>query len=84
MMRDKIDPSNELEASDFEGANIEFTSNIDDLKDATFFIVAVPTPIDDANLPNLRPLVSASTTVGKALKKGDYVVFEINCLSWLY
>ena len=39
-------------------------------------MVAVPTPIDDSNLPNLKPLLSASTTVGKALKKGDYVVFE--------
>jgi len=46
------------------------------LKKATFFIVAVPTPIDGHNLPDLKPLISASTTVGKALKKGDYVVFE--------
>lgn len=76
MMRNKIDPSNELEASDFEGADIHFTSNIDELRKANFFIVAVPTPIDDSNLPNLRPLLSASETVGKALKKGDYVVFE--------
>ena len=50
--------------------------NPDDLKDVNFFVVAVPTPIDDANLPNLRPLLGASATVGKVLKKGDYVVFE--------
>ena len=76
MMRNNIDPSNELEASDFEGCDITFTSNLDDLKDVKFFIVAVPTPIDASKEPNIKPLVSASTTVGKALKKGDYVVYE--------
>lgn len=76
MMKRKIDPSNELDASAFEGCDIEFTANIHDLKDVQFFVVAVPTPIDDANLPNLRPLLGASSTVGKVLKKGDYVVFE--------
>ncbi len=76
MMKNNIDPSNELEASDFENSDISFTANIDDLKDVEFFVVAVPTPIDDANLPNLRPLLGASSTVGKVLKKGDYVVFE--------
>ncbi|MCB0477794.1 MAG: nucleotide sugar dehydrogenase [Crocinitomicaceae bacterium] len=76
MMRKGIDPSNELEKEEFEGCDIHFTANIDDLKEATFFIVAVPTPIDSSNEPNLKPLISASTTVGKALKKGDYVVYE--------
>lgn len=76
MMRNNIDPSNELVASDFDGCDIEFTASIDDLKDVTFFIVAVPTPIDDSNLPDLKPLLGASKTVGKVLKKGDYVVFE--------
>ena len=76
LMKKNIDPSNELNASDFEGCDITFTSNLDDLKDVTFFVVAVPTPIDDANLPNLSPLLSASRTVGKVLKKGDYVVYE--------
>lgn len=76
LMKNNIDPSNELEASDFEGCDITFTSKLDDLKDVTFFIVAVPTPIDDANLPNLSPLISASKTVGQVLKKGDYVVYE--------
>lgn len=70
------DPSRELSAADFENRDITFTSNIDDLKEATFFIVAVPTPIDDANLPDLKPLLGASRTVGQVLKKGDYVVFE--------
>lgn len=76
MMKNNIDPSNELDSSEFEGCDITFTANIDDLKEANFFVVAVPTPIDDAKLPNLKPLLGASETVGKALKKGDYVVFE--------
>lgn len=76
LMKQHIDPSNELEASDFEGCDITFTSNPADLKDVTFFIIAVPTPIDDSNLPNLKPLIGASTTIGKVLKKGDYVVYE--------
>ena len=70
------DPSRELSATDFENRSIEFTCNIDDLNEATFFIVAVPTPIDDSNLPDLKPLLGASRTVGQVLKKGDYVVFE--------
>lgn len=76
MMRKGIDPSNELEKEEFEGCDIHFTADLEDLKEATFFIVAVPTPIDSSNEPNLKPLVSASTTVGKVLKKGDYVVYE--------
>jgi UDP-N-acetyl-D-galactosamine dehydrogenase len=76
LMKQHIDPSNELEASDFEGCDITFTSTPEDLKDVTFFIIAVPTPIDDSNLPNLKPLIGASTTIGKVLKKGDYVVYE--------
>lgn len=76
LMRNNIDPSNELDASAFEGCDIHFTASLDDLKDVAFFIVAVPTPIDNANLPDLKPLLGASGTVGKVLKKGDYVVFE--------
>lgn len=76
MMRNHVDPSNELDASDFEGCDIQFTAEIEDLRDVEFFIVAVPTPIDDANLPDLKPLLGASKTVAQVLKKGDYVVFE--------
>ncbi|MBL1278793.1 MAG: nucleotide sugar dehydrogenase [Fluviicola sp.] len=76
MMRNQEDPSKELEKSDFENSDITFTANADDMSDVNFFVVAVPTPIDDANLPNLGPLLGASKTVGKVLKKGDYVVFE--------
>lgn len=76
MMRNNIDPSEELESSAFEGCDILFTADLEDLKDVTFYIVAVPTPIDGHNLPDLTPLIGASKTVGKVLKKGDYVVFE--------
>jgi len=76
MMKKGIDPSAELAKSDFEGCDIHFTATAGDLKKAKFFIVAVPTPIDDHNLPDLKPLVGASTFVGKVLKKGDYVVYE--------
>lgn len=76
MMRNKIDPSRELSSEDFNGCNIHFTSNIEDLKDASFYIVAVPTPIDDHNHPDLFPVLKASETVGKVMNKGDYVVYE--------
>lgn len=75
-MKQGIDPSDELDSSAFEGCDIHFTANPDELADATFFIVAVPTPIDEHNQPDLRPLIGASNTVGRVLKKGDYVVYE--------
>jgi UDP-N-acetyl-D-galactosamine dehydrogenase len=75
-MKRRVDPSNELEAKDFDGTDITFTANIDDLKEASFYIVAVPTPIDEHKQPDLRPLLSATRSVGKVLSKGDYVVFE--------
>jgi len=75
-MKKNVDPSNELDTSAFEGCDILFSSNIEDLKNANFFIVAVPTPIDDSKLPDLNPLLGASRTVGKVIKKGDYIVFE--------
>jgi UDP-N-acetyl-D-glucosamine/UDP-N-acetyl-D-galactosamine dehydrogenase len=76
MMRNKIDPSQELESSAFEGCDIEFTNELDVLKQASFFIVAVPTPVDDHNVPDLIPVQRASETIGKVVKKGDYVVYE--------
>lgn len=76
MMKNHIDPSEELDSEAFKNKDIVFTANPEDLKQAKFFVVAVPTPIDDYNSPDLRPLLGASKTVGAALKKGDYVVFE--------
>ena len=76
MMNEGIDPSNELEKKDFENCSIEFTNNLDILRSASFFIVAVPTPVDKHNVPDLVPVERASETIGKVIKKGDYVVFE--------
>lgn len=71
-----IDPSNELDSEAFEGCDIKFTNQLSDLDSVSFYIVAVPTPIDDSNLPDLKPLLSATESVAKTLKKGDCVVFE--------
>lgn len=68
-----------LEISDDElktAAQLEFTSKIDALSKASIFIVTVPTPIDAHKRPDLTPLLKASETVGKVLKKGDIVIFE--------
>ena len=76
MMKEGMDPSKELVKEDFEGCDIEFTASLDKLKEAKFFIVAVPTPVDSKNIPDLTPVLKASETIGKVIKKGDYVVFE--------
>lgn len=76
MMKQGIDPSCELEKEAFEGCDIVFTDSLDVLREAKFLIVAVPTPVDEHNVPDLTPVLRASETVGKVIKKGDYVVFE--------
>ncbi len=76
LMKQGIDPSNELDASAFEGVDILFTSDAADLRQAHFHIIAVPTDIDEHKVPNLNPLKGASRSVGRGLKKGDYVVYE--------
>lgn len=76
LMKQGIDPSQELEKENFEGCDIEFTNDIEVLKEARFFIVAVPTPVDEYNVPDLIPVQKASETIGKVIKQGDYVVFE--------
>jgi UDP-N-acetyl-D-galactosamine dehydrogenase len=76
LMKKNIDPSNELEATAFENCDIEFTNQLAVLKTANFFIVAVPTPVDANNIPDLIPVQRASETIGKVIKKGDCVVFE--------
>jgi UDP-N-acetyl-D-galactosamine dehydrogenase len=76
MMRNGTDPSGELPHEAFSGCDIKFTSNPDDLKHCSFHIVAVPTPVNKHNLPDLSPLIAATRTVGKILKKGDYVIYE--------
>src|SRR5690606_21523150 len=76
MLNRKEDPSKEVDPSEFDNKNIVFSHQLEDIRDCQFYIVAVPTPIDDGKNPDLKPLVGASRTVGKVLKKGDYVVFE--------
>jgi UDP-N-acetyl-D-galactosamine dehydrogenase len=76
LMKQKVDPSKEMDSFAFDNCDIQFTDSIEDLKAASFFIVAVPTPVDKYNVPDLKPLLGASETVGKVLKRGDYVVFE--------
>jgi UDP-N-acetyl-D-glucosamine/UDP-N-acetyl-D-galactosamine dehydrogenase len=63
---------NELE----ESVKLEFSTDIEDLRPANYYIVTVPTPVDEFKTPDLRPLQSASRTVGSVLKKGDIVIYE--------
>lgn len=76
LMKKGIDPSKELEANAFESCDITFTADVEELKQAHFHIVGVPTDIDENKVPNLKPLLGASRSVASALKKGDYVVYE--------
>ena len=76
LLKKHIDPSDELASEEFENCDIEFTYNYEDLHKASFYIVTVPTPVDKHNLPDLSLLISASETIGKVIKKGDYVVYE--------
>ena len=75
-LRDGVDRNGELSAEELSSPNLLFTSSADDLKEATLFIVTVPTPVDEAHVPDLTPLRSSSEIVGRYLKKGDIVVFE--------
>ena len=59
-----------------EAAHLRFSSDAQDLRDCRIFIVTVPTPVDDANHPDLTPLIKASETVGRVLKPGDIVIYE--------
>ncbi|MFZ5841326.1 MAG: nucleotide sugar dehydrogenase [Pseudomonadota bacterium] len=70
------DHTGEVTSAELAETRIHYTDKIDELKQADFFIVAVPTPVDDANIPDLTPMLKASVSVGKALKKGDIVVYE--------
>ena len=75
--RDHVDPTGEVNADDLKAAvHLELTTDPAALAEADFIIVAVPTPVDDAHQPDFRPLVGASESVGKNLKRGATVVFE--------
>ena len=76
LMKQGVDPSDELNKEAFEDCDIQFTNDLEVLRTANFYIVAVPTPVDNNNEPDLTPVLKASETIGKVIKKGDYVVFE--------
>lgn len=76
LLKNNIDPCRELPGKAFENSDILFTSNSNELAGACFYIVAVPTPIDNHRTPDLAPLLSATECVAKYLKKGEYVVYE--------
>ena len=59
-----------------QATHLSYSANLDDLSSCNFFIVTVPTPIDEFKQPDLTPLIKASTSIGKVLKKGDVVVYE--------
>ena len=69
------DPSHQLKPEEFVGADITFTDDPDALRGAHFFVVTVPTPVDDYKVPDLKSLQRASEAIGRALKPGDYVVY---------
>jgi UDP-N-acetyl-D-galactosamine dehydrogenase len=75
-LKQGIERTNEVEAHDLASADILYTCDATDLKKADFHIIAVPTPVNDAKQPDLSPVIKASRTVGKQLKKGDIVVYE--------
>jgi UDP-N-acetyl-D-galactosamine dehydrogenase len=70
------DRTGETSEAELKEAGLKVTSSIDDLKGCTFFVVAVPTPVDETKRPDLTPLIKASETVGRALTKGAVVVYE--------
>lgn len=76
-LRQGIDSTLEVDAAELkEASELSFTSNLQDLQKCNVFIVTVPTPIDEHKQPDLTPLVKASESIGKVLKKGDIVIYE--------
>ncbi|MCH7697024.1 MAG: nucleotide sugar dehydrogenase, partial [Proteobacteria bacterium] len=75
-LKEGIDKTNEVSSDDLKKTDILFTSDVDDLKQADFHIIAVPTPINAAKQPDLTALKVVSKTIGSQLKKGDIVVYE--------
>lgn len=71
-----LEVSDELLQDAINNHNFKCTASIDDIRDCNFYVVAVPTPVDENNAPDLTPLYGASTTVGKVINPGDIVVYE--------
>lgn len=76
-LREGFDVTLEVDSEALKAADsLKFTTELNDIADYNFYIITVPTPIDDNNAPDLTPLESASTAVGKVIKVGDFVVYE--------
>lgn len=75
-LRSGIDPTGEADEDKLKSSTVRFTTDPADMQECTFFVVAVPTPIDDIKRPDMRALASASRTVGRALNRGAVVVYE--------
>lgn len=71
-----LEVSDELLQDAIRNHNFKCTADIEEIRDCNFYVVAVPTPVDENNNPDLTPLYGASTTVGKVIGKGDIVVYE--------
>ena len=76
VLKDGIDPTEEVGDAALKNADIYFTNDEKDLRDCSFFIVTVPTPINQDHTPDLTPVVSASTIIGRNLTEGSVVVYE--------
>ncbi|WP_394849449.1 nucleotide sugar dehydrogenase [Pendulispora brunnea] len=70
------DRNHEHKREELTASTLRMTSDPQELENATFFVVAVPTPVDEHNVPNLTPVIRASETVGKAISKGACIVYE--------
>jgi UDP-N-acetyl-D-galactosamine dehydrogenase len=75
-LRENFDRTEEVTSDDLKNTTLQFSNNIDNLKECSVFIITVPTPIDKHKNPDLSPLISASRTVGSILKTGDIVIYE--------
>lgn len=71
-----IDPGGEVNAAAFKNTDVLFTTDAEKLKESSFHIVAVPTPVDEHRVPDLSPLIAATKTVAGILKQDDYVIYE--------
>ncbi len=76
-LKEGIDSTLECSSEELaESRQLQFSSSLDDIRDANVYIVTVPTPIDQYKTPNLTPLIKASEMLGKVVKQGDYVIYE--------
>lgn len=75
-LKEGFDRTLEVSQEGLKGSELEFTNNFKDLASCNFHIIAVPTPVNNANMPDMSALMGASRTIGQVLKKGDIVVYE--------